>query len=377
MVGSLWLKKINPRKNDQIPGFQVGDNLNSMPVPLILVSNAVKPSDRYHWEVDNDLSPRVDYLEIAERIGGDTLGYDNHDRSWYKPIRDLENRIKIDLIEAIRTAKKFSDFSLYLSASEKSAIPLSFLMSALREDAPHILIGHHLSSLPKTHLYRYWKFRKHISHIICVSQLQADFAVNYMEFSESKVDFIFDKVDHQFYRPENNHDGQYILAIGQEQRDYGTLVDALDGTGIKLIIVASSPWSKFNLEIAKKPNVNLASNIPYTELRELYNGARIIVVPLFENKYGAGLNTMLESMAMAKPLIVSKTLGNENYIQHGETGLYVTPDQCDELRDQILKLWDDAERRKRLGLNARQVVLEKMNINVYVEKIVEIVESYL
>ena len=39
--------------------------------------------------------------------------------------------------------------------------------------------------------------------------------------------------------------------------------------------------------------------------------------------------------------------------------------------------FSDAERRKRLGLNARQVVLERMNINVYVEKIVEIVESYL
>jgi glycosyltransferase involved in cell wall biosynthesis len=348
-----------------------------MPVPLILVSNAVKPSDRYHWEVDNDLSPRVDYLEIAERIGGDTLGYENHDRSWYKPIRNIESLIKIDLIEAIRTAKKFSNFSLYLSASEKSAIPLSFLMSAFREDAPHILIGHHLSSLPKTRLYRYWKFRKHITHIICVSKLQADFAVDNMEFSESKVDFLFDKVDHQFFRPESNHDGQYILAIGQEQRDYGTLIEAIEGTGIELIIVASSPWSSFNLEIAKKPNVTLVNKIPYTELRDLYSGARVIVVPLFENNYGAGLNTMLESMAMAKPLIISKTLGINNYIQHEETGLYVTPDQCDELRDQILVLWDDAGRRKRLGFNARQAVVEKMNIDLYVERIVEIVESYL
>jgi glycosyltransferase involved in cell wall biosynthesis len=348
-----------------------------MPVPLVLVSNAVTPSNQYQWEVDNDLSPRVDYLEIARKIGGETLGYENHQGSWYKPIRDIENRLKIDIIEAFRTAKKFSEFSLYLSASEKSAIPLSFFMSALREDAPHILIGHHLSSIPKTRLYRYWKFREHVTHVICVSQAQADFAVTNMDFPDSNVDFLYDKVDHQFFRPDHNQDGDYILAIGQEQRDYQTLVNAIDGTGMQLVIVASSPWSQFNLEITERPNVTLVSKIPYTELRDLYNGAGIILVPLFENNYGAGLNTMLEAMAMGKPLIITKTMGIDNYIQHAETGLYSSPGNCDELRDHISKLWGDKKERDRLGSNARDVIMEQMNIDIYVEKIVEIVGSYI
>ena len=348
-----------------------------MPVPLILVSNAVTPSNQYQWEVENDHSPRVDYLEIAQKIGGETLGYETHQGSWYKPIRDLENRIKIDIIEAYRTAKKFSHFSLYLSSSEKSAIPLSFFMSAFREDAPHILIGHHLSSIPKTRLYRYWNFREHISHVICVSQPQAEFAVNSMDFPDTKVDFLYDKVDHRFFRPDNNQDGDYILAIGQEQRDYKTLVNAIEGTGIKLVIVASSPWSQFNLEIMERPNVSLVSNIPYTELRDLYNGAGMLLVPLFENNYGAGLNTMLEAMAMAKPLIITKTIGIENYVQHGETGICSSPGNSDELRDNISKLWGDQKERKRLGSNARQAIVENMNIDIYVEKIAEIVGSYI
>jgi glycosyltransferase involved in cell wall biosynthesis len=348
-----------------------------MPVPLILVSNAVIPFARYHREVANDISPRIDYLEIAEKIGGQILGYENHSGSWYGPIRLFESRIKIDFIEAIETAKKFSNFSLYLSASEKSAIPLSFLMAALREDAPHILIGHHLSSIPKTRLYRYWKFREYIDHVICVSQAQADFAKKKLEFPESRVDFLYDKVDHLFFRPIDNHIENYILAVGQEQRDYKTLIDAIEGTGIELVIVASSPWSKFNLEIAKKPNVNLVSNIPYTEIRDLYRGAKIIVVPLFENNYGAGLNTMLESMAMAKTLVVTKTCGIDNYVLHDETGLYAAPGNTGQLRDQLLMLWDADEKRKRLGSNARQAIIDKMNIDIYVERIVEIVESYL
>jgi len=349
-----------------------------MPVPLILVSNSVLPFERYRWEVNNDVSPRVDYLEISEKIGGETIGYENHHGAWYKTMRKFESRIKIDFVEAFRTAKNFSNFNLYLSASEKSAIPLSFLMAALRQNAPHILIGHHLSSIPKTRLYRYWDFHEYINHIICVSQAQADFAIGALGFSKTKVDFLFDKVDHKFFRPGKNNDGgNYILAIGQEQRDYKTLINALEGTDIELVIVASSPWSKFNLEIAERPNVTLVSKIPYTELRVLYKNARIVVVPLFENNYGAGLNTMLESLAMAKPLIVTKTSGINNYIFHGETGLYVKPGNPEELKDRILSLWDNPEKQKQLGTNARQAVLERMNIDIYIEGIVEIVESYI
>ena len=348
-----------------------------MPVPLILVSNSVKPIDTYHWEVDNDISPRIDYFEIAKKIGADTRGYENENANWFKPIRNIESRVKIDFVEALKTARSFSEFSLYLSASEKSAIPISFLMAALGEDSPHILIGHHLSSIPKTRLYRYWKFREHINHVICVSKPQADFAINRMNFPESNVDFLFDKVDHKFFKPRNNKDGSYIMAVGQEQRDYQTLLDAIAGTKIKLIIVASSPWSKFSLDVTENSNVKLVRNIPFTELRDLYRDARIVVVPLFENSYGAGLNVLLEAMAMAKPLIVSETTGVCNYILQGETGLYVSPGNSDELREQLLILWEDSDKRRHLSSNARQAIQENMNIDIYVEKIVGIVERYV
>lgn len=349
-----------------------------MPNPLILVSNVIIPIERYRWEVENDISPRVDYFEIAEKIGGDMNGYENHQGAWYKPIRKIESRVKIDLIEAFRTAKNFSNFSLFLSTSEKSAIPLSFLMAAVGQNAPHILIGHHLSSILKTRLYRYWNFHEHINHVICVSQAQADFAISKLGFSESKVDFLYDKVDQHFFRPGKNSDGDnFILAIGQEQRDYKTLIKTLEGTDIKLVIVASSPWSKFDLEISESPNVTQVSKIPFTELRDLYKRARIVVIPLFENNYGAGLNTLLESMAMAKPLIITKTSGISNYISHGETGLFVKPGDLEELKDRVLSLWDDGEQQKQLGLNARQAVLEKMNIDIYIEAIVEIVKNYI
>ena len=82
-------------------------------------------------------------------------------------------------------------------------------------------------------------------------------------------------------------------------------------------------------------------------------------------------------MAMAKLLIVSETTGVCNYILQEETGLFVSPENSDELRKQLLFLREDSDKRNCLGSNARQAIQENMNIDIYVEKIVGIVERYI
>ncbi len=60
-----------------------------------------------------------------------------------------------------------------------------------------------------------------------------------------------------------------------------------------------------------------------------------------------------------------------------EIGLYVSPGNSDELREQLLFLWEDSDKRRHLSSNARQAIQEIMNIDIYVEKIVGIVERYI
>ena len=43
----------------------------------------------------------------------------------------------------------------------------------------------------------------------------------------------------------------------------------------------------------------------------------------------------------------------------------------------MLRLMSDSNECKRLGSNARQVIEDQMNIDFYVENIVEIVDSYI
>jgi glycosyltransferase involved in cell wall biosynthesis len=166
-----------------------------------------------------------------------------------------------------------------------------------------------------------------------------NYAIHQLGIPEEKTDFVYDSVDHRFFQPENIPVEDYILAIGQEQRDYKTLIEAVDGTGLKLIICASSPWSSHRLEIHNSSaEVTVVKGISYLELKNLYARARLVVVPLFDSNYAAGVNTMLEAMAMGKPMIVTQSKGIVDYLTHDETGRFVSPARADEMRQAILSL---------------------------------------
>jgi glycosyltransferase involved in cell wall biosynthesis len=348
-----------------------------MEAPLVLVSNHVKPVEDYHWEQANDLTPRVDYYEVAERIRGAIHGYGLPNGVFSQKISQVQNKLKLDLTEALFVARRASDHNLFLSSSEKAAIPLAFFMALKRLKKPHVLIGHHLSSKNKARLFKLWGLQSTFAHIVCVSRAQADYAVQQLGFQRSKVDFVYDKVDHKFYRPDNELSGNYILSVGQEQRDYSTLLEAVRETRIKLVVVASSPWSTFQADTKVLEDVTVFSHIPYRRLRDLYARARLVVVPLFNADYAAGANTVLEAMSMAKPVVVSQTTGICDYLVSGETGLFVPPGEPAALREAILSIWDHPTELKRLGANARQAVQQSMNLDLYVERVAQIVYSMI
>ncbi|NJN43455.1 MAG: glycosyltransferase family 4 protein [Anaerolineae bacterium] len=283
--------------------------------------------------------------------------------------------MKLDIFESIQILRRLSHYNVIVSASEKTAIPLAMLLSLTKRSIPHVVISHHLSSKNKNLLFRLWPLYKSFSEIICVSKAQAEFAVEELKIPPSKVHFIYDKVDHQFFRPMDEEPEDYILAVGQEQRDYKTLQKALAGTRIKLIIVASSHWSTYRLPIIGEKNTKIVKNIPYHELRSLYAKARLVVIPLNNVYYAAGANSILEAMAMGKLVIVTKTPGIKEYVVDGETGLFVNSLDPESLRGKILEVWDDKDTLTRIGSNARQAVEKQMNLPNYVEKISRIVEK--
>ena len=159
-----------------------------------------------------------------------------------------------------------------------------------------------------------------------------------------------------------------ICAVGLELRDYPTLVEAVRGLDVDVVIAAASPWSKrddSSAGVDVPPNVDVGAYDLF-DLRQLYADAAFVVVPLQETDFQAGITTILEAMSMGKAVVCTRTTGQTDTIVDGETGLYVPPGDPGALRAAIERLLDDpaesaAPGRRRPGLGRSHA-----DVDVYV-----------
>jgi glycosyltransferase involved in cell wall biosynthesis len=159
-----------------------------------------------------------------------------------------------------------------------------------------------------------------------------------------------------------------ICGVGAEMRDYATLLEALRGTGLRCHIATDHVRipGRFRLlndrrvpigNIGAGPDTNItAGRVSLTELRNLYARSRFVVVPLLPSDTDNGVTVILEAMAMGKPVICSRTRGQVDVIQEGVTGLYVPIGDAAALRAAILSLWNEPQRARQMGRNARALV---------------------
>ena len=78
-------------------------------------------------------------------------------------------------------------------------------------------------------------------------------------------------------------------------------------------------------------------------------------------------NSVLEAMAVGRPVIATRTGGTPEIIEDGETGLLVPPGDPVALRAAIMRLAGDAELRKRLGSAGRERVLRDFTVEKMVK----------
>ena len=91
---------------------------------------------------------------------------------------------------------------------------------------------------------------------------------------------------------------------------------------------------------------------------------------------GLGVAT-LKAAAAAVPVVAYAAGGLVEAVDHGETGLLVTPESIDELQDAIATLMDDAEQRQRMGAAGRKRMQNEFSIDTMADKHVALYETML
>ncbi len=169
--------------------------------------------------------------------------------------------------------------------------------------------------------------------------------------------------DTRFWRPMTGA-GDMICSVGQEMRDYGTLLEALRPLVISCHIAAASgifnttsdKWWRATVDEQPLPVGVTVGAKTFAELRALYARSRFVVVPLLPSDSDNGITSILEAFAMGKAVICTDTAGQIGVLEHGVNCLRVPPFDVEALRAAIVALWGDPEMCRRLGAAGRKLV---------------------
>lgn len=258
--------------------------------------------------------------------------------------------------------RRHAEYDAVVTWGEKLSLAMLMRQQFARVGKPHIAM-----------MYQFEKpnirvplqvFKKNLHSVITWSSVQRRALIERIRFPSERVYLIRHYVDQVFYSPRSAEEDM-ICAVGAEMRDYATFLEAIRGTGLRCHIAADHvriPGRFLLLNHRRVPVSNLIAptdtlvtqgRLPLTELRDLYARSRFVVVPLLPSDTDNGVTVILEAMAMGKPVICSRTRGQVDVIQEGVTGLYVPVGDAGALRAAILSLWNEPERARQMGRNAR------------------------
>jgi glycosyltransferase involved in cell wall biosynthesis len=181
-------------------------------------------------------------------------------------------------------------------------------------------------------------------------------------------------VDTEFWEPyaERTPGARAIVgSVGIEHRDYATFVEAMEGLPARLVISIGStlsPVSHARLPAVWPHNADV-SFAPASRLRLRHADATVVVVPIVETEYPAGITSVLEAMAMAKPVVVSGTRGLDDVVKDGETGLVVPPGDAAAMHRAVRRLLEDHRLRRRLGMHARAFAVAEAGLDRFAARL--------
>lgn len=348
---------------------------------LVLIPSVLKRD--IAQAVENDAHPRMDYYVLADALReqgsctGDRgaandvvlLDYGALEAAGTgapSPVVRFVRRIAgRDAALAVLGLLHSRGADAIFSNGENVGIPLALLLRMFRRRGRrpgHVTIGHRLSTGKKRFFFRTLGLHREMDTIFVYASTQEAYAQEHLHIPGAKIRRIAFHADDSFYRPSlvtDSAGANLISAAGLEWRDYPTLLAAaarLPQVAFKL--AAASPWSKHSNETEGRslPDNVSVRRYEYGELRQLYADSDVVAVPLYENDFQAGVTTMIEAMAMGKPVIVTQTTGQTDVIIHGENGVVVPPNDPDAWETELCRLLADADERRRLGENARRWV---------------------
>lgn len=347
------------------------------PRVLITVSGEI-PAD-LDQQVALGRRPRADYTAMAAAFDADLVDVPAA-RAATGRVGRIVHRVGVGPLLAWYCFRVRRAYEVIVTDGEQVGLPYALLCRLFgRGRARHMMIAHVMSVTKKWRLVQITRLAPLVDRWVVYASSQRDFLIRRLGVDDERIVLSTFMVDTAFFSPDavDRPQRKMICTAGLERRDYPTLLEAVRGLDVEVVIAAASPWSRRSDSTAGRalpPNVTV-TRLDLHDLRDLYAASQVVVVPLEPVDFQAGITTILEGMAMAKPIVVTRTPGQTDTVEDGITGAYVPVGDVRALRESMQALLDDPEHARRLGDAGRTWVVRHADIDRYVERLADEVDS--
>jgi glycosyltransferase involved in cell wall biosynthesis len=364
---------------------------------------SASPDAQMQRRIAEGRSPRKDYLELSRVTGGEIIYRESVSR---RPLSRIVARLfGVPAGQAMLAFLCRRDYDAIFTDAENIGLPLALLFKLGRVRRHHVMIGHLLSTRIKGYFFRYLKVQSHIDAIICHASRQHWILEHRLNVPPDRLALMPYQIDERFWRPLEETQRRQICSAGLEFRDYRSLIEAVRGLDIDVVIAAASHWSKRRNDVqgVTLPKNVQTTSLNYEDLRTLYAHSLFVVVPVEDVEFQAGITVILEAMGMARAVVVTRTRGQTDVVRDangwssptepdalsafpdvtvalegvdpGQNGVYVPPGDASALRMAIAHLAAHPKEAARMGANGRLLVERTMTLDQYVARIVALLDQ--
>ena len=297
-------------------------------------------------------------------------------------LRRFERRLKFYISQPIKAWRRRNGYDLVMSHGAQSGLLYELLSSWSRRRPPHLMVdvgalnGGRETGLA-TRLIRYAMRRA--PHLIVHSRTQLPWLERNYPNLAARACYIPFGVDVDDFVPLDVPHERTIVSFGYAKRDFDTLCQAFaslpDSQGYRLLIIGDTSLSG---SYAHCPGIEFKPAQTLPQLRQAIAASAAVALILPDYPYSYGQMSVLQSMAMGKPLIVSDTASTHDYVSDAPGVMLVPVGDVDAVRRALEQMihCDDSTRRDK-GMANRDYVVAHHSQRAMAQRIEQLIKEIL
>jgi glycosyltransferase involved in cell wall biosynthesis len=187
----------------------------------------------------------------------------------------------------------------------------------------------------------------------------------------TQVEFVPFGVDTAAFTPDARTADVDVVSVGADpHRDFELLLRVAEGmpdVSFELVVAGDRARALGRLS----SNVRVETDLPFDAMRERLERAQVVALPVRENSYSGATTVLLQAMALAKPVVVTRTaaIASGYGLEDARNVRFVSPGAQAELERAVTDLLGDQAAAVALGEAARSTVEAELSWERYVDRL--------